>query len=593
MSGTVRPPAPSSPKVGPGSTPVAVAPPPPRAPRPGSGADAHAATMGPQAVARPGAAPVVVAAAGVVPLPPSAAAANAPTNYSPVPSPASGPASNPPASTARGSIADLPLVCPECLVRYPAEFRVCPRDASELVSVEDEGEERDDLVGTTLANTYSITRIIGEGGMGRVYEARHQRIGGKRFAIKLLHPEYARMPEVLSRFQREAEAAAKIRSTHVVEVYDVARTDDGRPFMVAEFLEGRELAAYLDDVHKLPVAQAVRIVRQLCRGLGAAHELGIVHRDMKPENVFLVGELTRPTAKIIDFGISKSGDTGGTNLTKTGMIMGTPSFMAPEQARGERVNHLVDVYAVGAILYTLLTGKRPFDKPDATATLTAVLIEEPPRPRSIEPSIPDGLEAVIQKAMAKAPGERFPTLEQLERALEPWEVAVGPASMLPPRATAPSVVDIDVSWARPALLVLGALATSFVALVLPTFVGAIVRVARGSDASANLSGGESLIILAFVIVAFAVPSYLLVARLKKTVWDNTSRVYELVMRSRWVVLAVFGTYGLCNVFVRFLETVVLRRAVGASWPVWDVLFTLIAVAAGAGVAFLPRLQPRR
>jgi serine/threonine-protein kinase len=501
-----------------------------------------------------------------------------------------------PASSARGSIAELPLVCPECLVRYPAEFRVCPRDAAELVSADGEGEERDELVGKTLANTYSITRVIGEGGMGRVYEARHQRIGGKRFAIKMLHPEYARMPEVLSRFQREAESAAKIHSTHVVEVYDVARTDDGRPFMVAEFLEGRELAAYLEEVHKLPVALAVRIVRQLCRGLGAAHELGIVHRDMKPENVFLVGDLARPTAKIIDFGISKSGDKGGTNLTKTGMIMGTPSYMAPEQARGERVNHLVDVYAVGAILYALVTGKRPFDKPDATATLTAVLIEEPARPRSVDPSIPDGVEAIIQKAMAKSPADRYATLEELERALEPWEApttGTGALGMLPPRAAAPSVVDLDISWARPALVTLGALSAAFVAFVLPTFVAAFVRVARGNDARANVTGGEALIILAFVVVAFAVPSYLLVSKLRATVWDNTARVFELVMRARWVVLAVYATYGLSNVFVRFLETVVLQRAVGASWPVWDLLFALVALGVGAAVAFSPQLSGRR
>jgi len=450
----------------------------------------------------------------------------------------------------------------------------------------------DPLLGTTIDGRYVVDKRLGEGGMGVVYLARH-RVIDRKVALKILRAEFARDQEIVERFLQEAKTASSIGNPHIVDIHDFGVLDDGSTYFAMEFLDGVTIASLLHRQGPLPVPRMVNIALQTSRALAAAHAQGIVHRDMKPENVFLVGELTRPTAKIIDFGISKSGDTGGTNLTKTGMIMGTPSFMAPEQARGERVNHLVDVYAVGAILYTLLTGKRPFDKPDATATLTAVLIEEPPRPRSIEPSIPDGLEAVIQKAMAKAPGERFPTLEQLERALEPWEVSVGPASMLPPRPTAPSVIDIDVSWARPALLVLGALATSFVALVLPTFVGAIVRVARGSDASANLSGGESLIILAFVIVAFAVPSYLLVARLKKTVWDNTSRVYELVMRSRWVVLAVFGTYGLCNVFVRFLETVVLRRAVGASWPVWDVLFTLIAVAAGAGVAFLPRLQPRR
>ncbi len=275
-------------------------------------------------------------------------------------------------------------------MRYPGEFKVCPRDATELEEISGPAET-DEMVGQTLASSYTIVRSIGEGGMGRVFEARHTRIPAKRFAVKMLHPEFTRQPEVLTRFQREAEAAATIDSPYVVDVYDVDRTADGRAFLVAEYLQGKEFANYLEEVGKMPVGAAVRVVRQVCKALTAAHAKGVVHRDMKPENVFLTGDPAQPIAKVIDFGISKLGDDApGTALTKTGMIMGTPSYMAPEQARGERVDHRADIYAVGAILYCALTGQRPFDSGDPTATLTAVLYPRPAssRPRSLEPSIP-------------------------------------------------------------------------------------------------------------------------------------------------------------------------------------------------------------
>src|SRR4051812_677295 len=355
---------------------------------------------------------------------------------SPVPSRATGPeirishAVTNIAASAGAVDSSLAKVCPTCGVHYPAEFKVCPRDATELVDA-DSSEDRDELVGQTLSQTYTLLRVIGEGGMGRVYEARHTRIGSKRFAIKMLHPEYARQPEVLTRFQREAEAAAAIHSPYVVDVYDVDRTADGRPFIVGEFLEGKEFANYLDEVTKMAVPPAVRVVRQICKALATAHEKGVVHRDMKPENVFLTGDPALPVAKVIDFGISKHGDSPGTALTKTGMIMGTPSYMAPEQARGERVDHLADVYAVGAILYCALTGQRPFDRGDPTATLTAVLIEDPPRPRSIEASIPDSLEMVIQRAMAKRPQDRYANMAELEAELAPWDVGEGELVVAP------------------------------------------------------------------------------------------------------------------------------------------------------------------
>jgi serine/threonine-protein kinase len=491
----------------------------------------------------------------------------------------------------RGSLADMPLLCPTCQARYPGEFKVCPRDATELVGAAGE-QVVDELVGTTIHDTYQIVRVIGEGGMGRVYEARHTRIPQKRYAIKTLHPEFSRHPEVLSRFQREVEAAASIKSPYVMEVYDVDKTEDGRPFMVGEFLEGRELADHLGRVGKLGVGPSVRIVRQLCAGLGMAHTLGIVHRDMKPENVFLTGDLAKPIAKVIDFGISKTGDTPGSQLTKTGMIMGTPSFMAPEQAKGEHVTLKADVYAVGAILYTLVTGRRPFDKPDTTATLTAVLLEEPPRPRSIEATIPDGLEAIIQHAMAKDPAQRYGSLAELDDDLAPYDDAgrVGTAHTMLAGSSSFSLTglggarDVEASTARPMFKLLASVGAFFAVGLLLTLVSSVVRIARGSDAQANLTGTEAVAIIVLLAVSLAAPTYLAIAHLQKAAWQNTARVVDLVKRFRWPVLVGLSAYGLGSLLVRVVETVVLRRAVGAAWPVWDLLMVIFG-AVGAAVTY--------
>src|SRR5437868_4670766 len=302
----------------------------------------------------------------------------------PAPGSGTGPVGSQPSRSGSRSAA-LPRACPNCKHRYPGDFKVCPRDASPLVDAPDEA---DPLLGSTLGDAYQIVRIVGEGGMGRVYEARHTRLTNKRFAVKMLHAEYSRNQDVVARFQREAEAASGIGHPNVVDVYDVHHTEDGRPYLVGEFLEGEEFGEFLQRAGKIAAPLAVRIVRQVCRALGAAHARGVVHRDMKPENVFLVGNMQNPGVKVIDFGISKVGDAGGTALTRTGMIMGTPSYMAPEQARGDKVDQRADIYAVGGILYRSLTGKKPFDSDDPSATLTLVLTEDPERPRAVEPSIP-------------------------------------------------------------------------------------------------------------------------------------------------------------------------------------------------------------
>jgi predicted Ser/Thr protein kinase len=506
----------------------------------------------------------------------------------------------------QGSMAEMVKLCPACQVRYPAEFMVCPRDATELAEIE--ADDEDELVGQTIAQSYAIVRVLGEGGMGRVYEARHTRISGKRFAIKVLHPEYARQPEVLTRFQREAEAAATIESPHVVDVYDVDRTADGRAFLVAEYLDGKELGMLLDEVGKMQVGPAARIVRQICKAMEAAHAKGVIHRDMKPENVFLTGDPGRPTAKVIDFGISRVGDKPGTALTKTGMIMGTPSYMAPEQARGERVDHRADIYAVGAILYCALTGQRPFDRGDPTATLTAVLTSDPPRPRSLEPSIPEPLEMIIQKAMAKRPEDRYETMAELEAELAPYDPGDADSSTLTvgstggwARATGSEMIrsaSLDrqvrtVALARPMILLLGGLGALFGAGTLILAITAVIRIARGAGAKANLEVVDAALLILGVLFTLLTPLVLAGRYLAKSVWGNSVKAVDLAERIRGPVLVGLSAYGFTTLLVRLFESVLLRHAVGVAWPYWDLLLFLIAILAVGGAHFLSVLSKPR
>ena len=478
----------------------------------------------------------------------------------------------------------MPKFCPECLVRYPAEFRVCPKDAAELLDAE--ADDADEFVGRTLADTYSILRAIGEGGMGRVYEARHTRIG-KRFALKLLHPEYARQPEVLSRFQREAEAAASINHPNVGDVYDIGKTADGRPFIVAELLEGRELAEYLSERSRLEIPLAIRITRQICKALSAAHAKGIVHRDMKPENVFLTGDLGSPVVKVIDFGISKVHEVGGQALTKTGMIMGTPSYMAPEQARGERVDHRADVYAVGAILYQIVTGKRPFDRGDPTATITAVLLEEPERPCDLNPSLPSSLEIVIQRAMAKSADDRYSSMDALDADLAAF-AGPGKSSIAPPSAHAQASADArargsdSAALSRPTIVLMGALAAAFVLGSIVSVSAAVIRLSRGGGVTANVTGSEAALLILFLTLAMATPIGFSIFYIRKNVWKNSAKTLELATLMRRLVISAFVTYGLASLAIRVMESVLLRRAAGVAWPIWDVV--LVAMGGVGAVA---------
>jgi serine/threonine-protein kinase len=308
--------------------------------------------------------------------------------------------------------------CPTCGQQFEDNVKFCPDDASQLIVV---GEDRmsDPFLGVVLGTKYRIEDKIGEGGMGKIYLARHVTLK-KRYAVKMLNTEFSKNQEAVERFRREATTAGELDHPNIINITDIDYTEDGHAYIVMEFLEGRELR---DDLMKSPVLPAdrlVRIITQVCRALDAAHARGIVHRDLKPENIFLVDLPDQPdTVKLLDFGISKIKTGGDTNLTQTGMVIGTPHYMAPEQAKGDRdIDHRADIFAIGAMLYEACTGQVPATGDTATAILMKILLEEPPPPRQLNPELPPEVEAVILRAMQKDREARFQSCNELAEALQ-------------------------------------------------------------------------------------------------------------------------------------------------------------------------------
>lgn len=462
---------------------------------------------------------------------------------------------------------------------------------------EADAEAPDLLLGTTLQGTYELERVIGEGGMGRVYEARHTRIAAKRFAVKVIRAEMAGSPEVRARFQREADAAASITHPNVVAVHDFGYAPDGRPYLVSELLEGQALGALIDARGKLPLDLAVHIARQVARGLAAAHAEGVIHRDLKPDNVQLMGPPEAPLVKVLDFGLSRFLEATDSSVTRTGIAMGTPSYMAPEQARGERVDQRADVYGVGAILYTSLTGKPPFEGESVNQVMLAVLNGEPTRPRLLNPEIPEALELVIQRAMARDPAERFQSMEELEAALSHFDAPAREelASVnRPPRAQLLSRMgslgdEGDVGAPRPQVLFLFGLALAAGLLGLVTTVHGLPALLGRRP----LSASEFWLVLAVVVGTLLTPFVLFVRWFWRRFWNNSVKMVELVPRLRGPVVGAVAAYGAAVLLGRGVDAVARVGAAGAgaelsSWAGFGPIFVAIALIAAVTVALRRR-----
>ena len=282
-----------------------------------------------------------------------------------------------------------------------------------------------DLSGTILDGRYRILKKIGEGGMGAVYLAEHTKIG-KRCAVKLLSPSLASKPAAIERFLREAKTSSRIEHANVVEITDFGSSDDKLPFFVMEYLEGEELAETITREGALPWPRVRRILLQILAALEVAHEQGVVHRDMKPQNCFRVrrndGDEDEDFIKVLDFGIAKviSEDPDFKTLTQTGAVVGTVHYMSPEQARAERVDARSDIYSVGVIAYKLLTGQVPYDASAMVGVLSKLLTEDVPAMSTIAPDVGvhPRVEALVCHAMAKQRADRFPSAVAFAAAIQ-------------------------------------------------------------------------------------------------------------------------------------------------------------------------------
>jgi serine/threonine-protein kinase len=319
-----------------------------------------------------------------------------------------------------------PKICPTCNAEYPESERFCPKDGTALR----QSGARTDLVGSIIADRYHVLKPLGAGGMGRVYLAEHVKMG-RQCAIKVLHPAMAGDGEAISRFNREAANASRIDHPNVAAIYDFGETHDGLLYLAMQYIEGETLTRIMAAQGALPPLRATDIVRQAAEGLYAAHALGIVHRDLKPDNIMVnTGADGIDSVKVVDFGIAKTTGEGSQGVTRTGIVVGTPEYMSPEQLAGEAVDGRSDLYSLALVAFNLLTGDLPF--PEAsTGTLVVMRLTEQPRSLSeVRPDVawPNELQAVMSRALARDPSVRYPSTREFAHALH------AAVAMMPTRA---------------------------------------------------------------------------------------------------------------------------------------------------------------
>jgi tRNA A-37 threonylcarbamoyl transferase component Bud32 len=288
------------------------------------------------------------------------------------------------------------------------------------------------MVGEVLSDRYEVEELVGTGGMSSVYRA-HDRLLDRKVALKVLHQHYTDDPEYVERFRREARAVATLSHPNIVTVIDRGEHEN-RQFIVFEYIDGENLKALIQRRGPAPVATAIELALQVARGLSFAHQRGLVHRDVKPQNVLLNGD---GQAKVTDFGIARSLDVQQ-GMTQTGTVLGTSDYIAPEQAQGQRVDEHTDVYSLGVVLYEMLTNEVPFPGENFVAVAMRHINEPPPSIRDKRPDVSPRLEAAVQRAMAKQPEDRFPTMadfcRELEADLAEAQGKTVVASVLPRRA---------------------------------------------------------------------------------------------------------------------------------------------------------------
>jgi serine/threonine-protein kinase len=301
-------------------------------------------------------------------------------------------------------------ICPVCSTEYPDDVKFCPNDGQTLRSA----APASNLVGQVIADRYHVVKKLGEGGMGQVYLAEHVKMG-RRSAIKVMNPSMVHDPDAVARFNREASNASRITHPNVCAIYDFGETPDGLIYLAMEFIEGEPLTDLLEREGALPVPRATAIFLQTAEALQAAHDLGIVHRDLKPDNIMLARRKDGvDVVKVVDFGIAKAvgGDEAGQKVTKTGLVVGTPEFMSPEQLSGDKLDGRSDLYSLALVFYRMLSGKLPFEATTVQETMIKRLTDEPRPLAEARPDLafPSALQPVLDTALARTPTDRYQTV---------------------------------------------------------------------------------------------------------------------------------------------------------------------------------------
>jgi serine/threonine protein kinase len=311
--------------------------------------------------------------------------------------------------------------CPKCQKDYPKGVDFCPKDGSRTVPAPTIAAPR--KAKTEIGN-YILVKKLGEGGMGVVFEAEHKMIQ-KRVALKMLHADKANDVQIYERFKREAKISSQIKNPHIVDITDFGQTDNGDLYLVMEYLEGQDLGHLLEQRKFITAPEALHIMQQSAQALAAAHRVGVVHRDLKPDNIFLITkDGDSRYVKLLDFGIAKIAEASAA-LTKAGMIIGTPEYMSPEQCEGRPVDPRSDIYSLGIIAYHMFTGKVPFSHDHFSRVLMMHSNDPPAAMRKMRPSlqISPVVEATIMKCLEKRREDRYQTMDELLAALNTWDVS--------------------------------------------------------------------------------------------------------------------------------------------------------------------------
>jgi serine/threonine-protein kinase len=343
----------------------------------------------------------------------------------------------------QGTKDDQMKVCPVCSKEYSDTTTLCPADAEVLQSVDDP------LVGQTLAGKYLVEQLIKRGGMGAVYRGKHVMMD-KTVAIKVLRPSLAGDDDVVARFSREAKAASRISHPHAVSVTDFGEAENGVVFLVMEYLDGRTLKDIIRSEGPIPLSRAVEITRQVSGALDAAHKEGVVHRDLKSDNIMLSQTNGGDWAKVLDFGIAKIQQPEGVrdhDITAANLVLGTPQYMSPEQcSQTGPIDARSDVYSLGVIVYEMLAGRVPFTGESPTVIMMKQVQDPPPSILEARPDLPASVDKLIERALAKQPVDRFQTAGDLSEALTQAAADAGDSvSVTPPVAETVSNAPVSVT----------------------------------------------------------------------------------------------------------------------------------------------------